>query len=341
MSGEKTEEPTQKKLDDAREKGQVAPRKNILEALILITGFLGIYAMWNGTSRALSDVFDASLDGIHLSLEENKTAILEAAPGPFTYTIALTIFLAILVTFVTLLLNRFNFAPKALQPKFEKFNPVNGLKGMFSKNTLYNFGRSLSYFIVCGLILYFMIKRNIPNMVQASYCGERCIIEFAIPIILTTVAVILSTQVVLAFLDFKAQTAMFMKQMKMTKDEVKREHKGQEGDPMIKSTRKQIAREDAEMPSMNEVTHVVFSNSHLVAVIYYEGAAPYVVMKVKGKGILKLVQKFKSHGAECVNLPSVAHDFYRVAKIGKYITDTTVAKGMARILFALEKKRRR
>ncbi len=337
MSEEKTEEPTQKKIDDARKKGQLPQRKNILEASILTLGVAYIASTWQIFAASLGGVFDVVLLGVHRGLIVAANDLFTAIQKALSYGLIFMLILAFFVLFLNLLLTKFNFAPEAMSPKFEKFNPVSGLKGLFSKSTFYNFVRMAIYFSCASLTLILMIQGNLGDVVDASACGLVCIANVFPPLMLKTVAIILLVLTLMAVADFKIQNAIFLSQTKMSKDEVKREHKGSEGDPMIKGARKRIAHEDSEMPTLKEVTHAVYSNSVIVAFIYEEGRAPFVVMKSKGGGVPRLLQKVRSAGAACVNLPSVASDFDRTASVGNYM-DARSAKGIALILDRLKKQ---
>jgi type III secretion protein U len=331
MSDEKTEQPTDKKLEDSRKKGQLPQRKNVLEATILTLGVLYVAVTWKRFAKGIGGIFDVSIVGITKGLAESRTAFYSAFVDATSYSVIFMIALAIFVLIFNLVLTKFNFAPESMSPKFEKFNPISGLKGIFSKSTVYSFIRLIIFFSSASLTLIFTIMTNIGDIVSAGACGISCISVVLPRIIIQTVAIILLILLIMAYADFKVQTMLFISQSKMSKDEVKREHKGSQGDPMIKSARKQIANDDANLPTMQEISHVIYSNSVLVALIYREGTTPFVVMKTKGGGVPRLLQKLRSVGATCVNLPLVAAEFHKLGNVGAYM-DKRSAKGMAKVL---------
>ena len=333
MSEEKTEQPTEKRLQDSRKKGNVAQRKNPQEAALLVLGVVIVASMWPVLAGLCLQVVDVAILGVEDGFDQAISDMAATARAIVTLLAALSIGLGLFVLLLGLMLNKFNFAPESLKPKFEKLNPVNGLKGLFSVATVYNFLRMMVYFTIVSVILYFSISLNMADVLQASRCGPRCLAEMFPGIFLQMVFLILLVLMILAVIDFRIQTMIFIKQNKMTKDEIKREHKGSEGDPQIKGKRKQLAREDAEAPTPKDVTHVVYSSSLLVALIYVEGRVPYVALKAQGTGVARMRAKFRRLGKPCVNLPSIANQFYGMAATGTYMKATS-AEGMYKILRA-------
>lgn len=333
MSEEKTEEPTEQKIRESREKGQVPQRKNVLEAftLCLAAGF--IFFNWKSFVAGFDGLFGLSFRELEQPLFNKRVKLRVAVFDALEFGFMLTGLLAGFGFVFHMFINKFNFSPKSLEPKFEKLNPVTGLKNLFSKSTLYNFLRLLIYFLLVCVIFYAIVYYYFEEIVEASMCGINCIAEVFYVIFLLTVFSILLLLIILAAFDFKIQDAIFISQSKMTKDEVKREHKGNEGDPLIKSTRRQLAQEDAQMPSLREITHAVYSSGYLVALVYYEGQAPFVVLKCKQAGVQRILTQMRAHSVACVNLPRVARDFYVQSQIGTYL-DKRSAPGMIKILEA-------
>jgi flagellar biosynthesis protein FlhB len=333
MSDEKTEEPTQKKLDDARKKGQVPQRKIVLEAILMIAGLGMVMALWRPFADETARVIDLGFQAITDGPDSVGNAVGDTISNVMLLSVAASGGLGFLTLFMNLMLNKFNFAPAAMEPKFDKLNPVNGLKGIFSMQTLYNFGRMLIYFSFVGVLLYVTIRSNIVDVVHAAACGLTCLADLFPNMILQMVIMILLVLILMAAADFKLQNAMFRKQNKMSKEEVKREHKGSEGDPMIKGQRRALAEEDAFMPSPKDVTHVVYGSNHLVAMIYTPGQTPFVVVKGKGPAVARMQQRFRSMGTKCVNIPVVAQEFHGRYPVGRHM-DARAAKGMAKVLRA-------
>ncbi len=331
MSDEKTEEPTEQRLRESAEKGQVAQRKNVSETFTVTVGVLMIFATWPTFLIGVSAVFDATLDNLDQPFGNRWSALFQAIGRSVMFGLVITAALALSGTLFHLLINKFNFAPKSMSPNFDKFNPINGLKGIFSKNTIYSFFRLTIFFSAAMGILYVVVKQNLGEIIRASYCGLDCVAEVFYQVFVLTLILILGVLLILAVIDFKIQNMIFLSQTRMSKEEVKREHKGNEGDPLIKSARHNIAMEDAMAPTISEITHVVYSGGFMVALVIYRNRLPYVAAKARGDGIGRMVGRYRTAGAACVNLPDVARDFYQKGVMGQFMNRDSI-DGLNKIL---------
>lgn len=330
---DKTEEPSHKKLENARKQGQLPQRKNILEVFVIVSGLLGISTIWELVKSKLFEVFDGIYYSVEYGFDQSLGDVLWSSFDAVTMGVILSLAMGLGLLILNLLLTKFNFAPASLTPKFEKFNPVNALKGIFSKNTLYNFIRLLIFFTAVSAILFISLDSNIVNGLNAAACGLICLAQLFPSVISNMIIQIVLVLIILAIIDFKLQNMMFISQNKMSKDELKREYKSSEGDPMIKGMRKQIAHQDLYLPSPRDVTHVIYSNSHLIAILYKDGITPFVVMKAKGKSVPSIQSRFRAMGVRCVNLPAVAVEFHKKYAVSRYM-DANSARGMAKVLKA-------
>jgi type III secretion protein U len=319
MSDEKTEEPTEQRLRESAEKGQVAQRKNVSETFTVIIGILMIFATWRAFVGGVSAVFDATLDNLDKPFGDRWSELFDALVRSMMFGLVITAVLAFCGTLLHLLMNKFNFAPQSMSPKFEKFNPINGLKGIFSKSTIYSFFRLTIFFSAAMGILYVVVQQNLGEIIRASYCGIDCVAQVFYQVFVLTLVLILGVLLVLAVIDFKIQNMIFLSQSKMSKEEVKREHKGREGDPHINATRRHIAIEDAMAPTLREVTHVVYSGGFMVALVVYPNRLPYVAAKARGDSVRRMVARYRSAGVACANLPDVARDFFHKGAINQYM----------------------
>ena len=327
MSGEKTEEPTQKKLEDARREGQLPQRKNVIEAVFLSFSVLMLTGLTGRISEAMLSILDSALLAVQSGFDERFGFVLISIKELAT---VLLIFLGISSGFTLLFglfLNKFNFAPKAMKPKFQKLNPASGFKSLFSKNTLYNFGRVLTYFVILTLLLFLTIKNGFAEVINASHCGANCLAPLFLGYLKTVMAIILVTLLVLAAADFKVQNSLFRKQNMMSKDDVRNEFKGQEGDPQIREERKSIAMRESNLPSLKDATHVIYGEHFLVAIIYFSDseAPPFMVAKTRGGGIGKILQRSRSYGLRLFNLPIVAREFHKMGSPGSYLPARSAA----------------
>lgn len=333
MSGEKTEQPTDKKIDDQRKEGQVPQRKYVIEAAFLTFSITLLFFLSKKFSEYFLLVIGEAFNGSIQEFSDSLHLIKNTAFHIVVLFIAFSFIVSIFTLFLGLLLNKFNFSAKSISLKFTKLNPINGFKSIFSKNSLYNFFRLLIYFSFMAILMYFLIYKNIASVINASYCGPICIYPIFAHILKLCVIFSLVILIILALFDYPIQTKLFRSQAKMSKDDVKNEYKNQEGDPLIKGKRHSLAKEDARAPTYKDATHIVYSDEQLVAIIYYPESKerPYVIGKVKGSNVVKLQTKLRPLGIPTFNMPNVARDFYHMASPGNYMPPRS-AVGMFKIL---------
>lgn len=307
--GEKTEEPTQKKLDDARNEGQVAKSKEVTSAFEMLAAFL-LFRFWVehmginfvGVMRELySQIPDyARLYEGHIQTITFRMLFIRALIR-ILLTILPFLLLAFLVAFITNLLQvKWKVTTKPLKPKFNKLNPVNGFKRIFSPNSLVELLKALLKLTLIGYVVYDYLKKNMPpifllydlSLNQGIVLVGNLVINLGIRISLF--------YMLIAVADLVYQKRKFKKDMKMTKQEVKDEYKNQEGDPQIKSKQRQRMMEASRrrmMANLPQADVVITNPTHYAVAIKYEPEvydAPFVV----AKGVDHLAQKIKDVAKE-------------------------------------------
>ncbi|MBC8719600.1 EscU/YscU/HrcU family type III secretion system export apparatus switch protein [Ochrobactrum sp. Marseille-Q0166] len=339
MSDDKTESPTQFRLREQRKKGNIPQRKNATEAICLLSSVAILAALAPHYSAATFVLFDIAMTSPTQSFTQGIIQSCRYVYPLAYFTLAFSVGSAGVTLLSTLLFNKFNVAPSALSPKFDKLNPVNGLKRIISKATLYNALRLTIYFGAIACLLYLFVVSNIHNAHYAMLYDVDAIFLYFLRLFRHIVIGILSILCTLAVLDWWIQSRLFLSQSKMSKDEVRREYKSQEGDPQIKSARKAIAQQDSHIPLAKEATHVIYSNELLVAIIFNEtsGMPPFMVARVKGSAVGAVKHLYRNLRIPTLYMPRVANDFFNMAQPGKFLLARS-AEGMSEILNSLERK---
>ena len=214
---------------------------------------------------------------------------------------------------------------KPLQPKADKFNPINGFKRMFSKDSLFELLKSIAKILVIIYVAYTSIKDkadnifllyDIPLMQAVILCGT---------IIIDAGFKISMVYLVIGLLDFAYQKHKFNDEMKMTKQEVKDEYKNTEGNPEIKGRQKQRMREASQRRMMQDVpkADVVITNpTHLAVAIKYDAEtskAPVVLAKGEDYVAMKIREAAKENQIEIVENKPLARMLYANVEIGQEI----------------------
>lgn len=299
MSAEKTEQPTPKKLRDARKKGQVAKSKEVSGTLGLIAVLALLWAMSDTFINAIQEMvllpaqvynkpfaqaFKIVTEGI---LEKSMELIIPLVAASMISAIAGNV-----LQFGIL------FAPESIKPDIQKISPIGGLKKIFAMKNLVEFFKSIIKIVFLSFVVYYVIYTSIGDMVDMPYCGRSCILPVAGSLLKKLLLYSVVAFIVIAVLDYMFERHNFMKQNRMSKDEVKREYKESEGSPEIKSKRKEIHQEILNSAENTSKSDVVIKNpTHLaIGLRYRKDQTPLPMVTVKGRGgharfIIKIAEK--------------------------------------------------
>lgn len=331
-TGERTEEATPKKRQDARERGQVLKSQEVVS--------VGMVFIMVAAFRALLPTLTANVGEFmskYLSSSVVTPEILDRGSAQIIWQdiiynlliimlplLAIGLVAAIVVNIVQ---TGFLFTTKALQPQLNRLNPLEGIKRMFSMRTLFQLLITTAKIVLVGFIIYNAIKNNLDEnifseLMSINYRGS--ILQGA-EIIFDTAIQIMAVLAGLAALDFFYQRQKFEKDLRMSKYEIKMEYKQQEGDPQVKSRIKQKQREMAMMRMMDSVpdADVVITNptEYAVALKYDEsiGDAPMVIAKGREKLAQKIKEVAREAGVEMVEDRPLARSLYAMCEIGDFI----------------------
>lgn len=332
--GEKTEEPTAKKLDEARKDGKVVKSKELNHAVDLIVLFLVLKIFMSFVYHGLLDVFNFVYSRIPEFVKNNSQEISSRSVSGFLHVViieSLQIMLPfLLIGFAVCLLANilqfgFKVTSKPLQPKLDKFNPINGFKRIISKDSLFELLKSILKLILIAYVAYTSIQKNadelfvlydIPLMQAIILCGQ---------IILDAGLKIGFVYLILGAADWFYQKHKFREEMKMTKQEVKDEYKNTEGNPEIKGKQRQRMQEASRRRMMQDVpkADVIITNpTHLAVAIKYdanEAKAPIVLAKGEDYLAMKIREAAKENNIEIVENKPLARMLYANVDIGQEI----------------------
>lgn len=325
---EKTEQPTPRKIQEARRKGQVAKSKDFSAAVILMAAVVLFYTLSQSAVASMerhltwyfSNFMNFGLPEKHLPrvlMDNLLEVILIVAP------IFLTIILFAILSNVVQ--TGFLLAPEAVSAKFERLNPVEGFKKLISMNSLVELVKSILKVVVVGVVSYVMAVKYIPQMLLIFFKNPGQEMLEIISVIIAVTAAGGGAYLLLAVADFYYQRYEFTKNLRMSKQELKDEYKQSEGDPQIKGWLRRRQREIALNRIRDEVpkaTVVVTNPIHYaVALKYDEGitGAPIVLAKGAGDIALRLKEIAAKSNVPLVENPSLARALFRQVSIGKEI----------------------
>ncbi|MEO9738382.1 MAG: type III secretion system export apparatus subunit SctU [Roseobacter sp.] len=345
QTGEKTEQPTPKKLRDARKKGQVARSQDLVTTVSLLGVIAYIWVVWDYMFFKFVEMLDivAALHGTNF-----RTSAYGAMQAIFEVAVVVTLPLLGVVFVLGVAGNYFQFgslfAFENLKPKIENISPAKGLKKIFSIKQLVEFLKSLVKIVFLSVLLFFVIRDAIGPYMNAVQCGMQCLMAVTSSMLLTTLLFTALAFAIVSALDFIFQKFQHKKELMMTKTEVQREFKETEGDPLIKGRRKQIAQEmvlSDGIERTRKATAVIVNPTHFAVVIDYKPEiAPLPLIVAKGRNLQahELRTEAEKHGVPVFRNVLLARSLYADSDVGTFVPDEWF-EVIAKILVWVDKNR--
>ncbi len=326
-SGEKTHDPTDKKLEDARKKGEVASAPEMRHASMFLAAVVVMGGMGAWSVSRMLTIFvslwgradDLDMDGGGLTFAYTLIGQAGIALGPL---LAMLLAFALLTLFLQ---GRPTLAWARLKIKWNKLSPLSGIKRMFGRQGLVEFAKTLAKFgLVTGvaLIVVWPHARGIETLVGAP---AHAVGQVAADLVFRMVKAAMMLVAALALFDFVYQRRAFIKKMRMSLKEIKDEHKDAEGDPLIKAKVRAIGMERAKRRMMTKVPQasVIITNpTHYAVALQYDHAAmaaPVVVAKGVDAVALKIREIATGHDIPIIEKPPLARALHASTKLDQPI----------------------
>jgi flagellar biosynthetic protein FlhB len=336
----KSEKPTRRRLEKAREKGQVARSKEVPSAAVLVGGLLVLLYFGQTILHALEFEMRHQLNfRVPPEITIPYLSGVVNGVGLRIAMVLLPVLLAAMAFSVTanVLQGGLVFSAHSLGFRFEKLSPKNGVKRVFSKNGAVELIKSILLLSVVSIISYQVISKYIPLYPRLVLMDVRKLLHWTAYIsyeIFVRVAVLL---IIVAIADYCFQRYRFTEQLMMSKQEVKEEFKETEGDPTTKGRIRRVQREMARrrmMAAIPDADVVITNPTHYAVALSYKMEsmdAPKVVAKGVGFLALKIRELAQEHGIPMVENKPLAQTLYKSIEIGAYIP-ANLYKAVAEIL---------
>lgn len=348
-SQEKTESPTQRRREQAREEGQIARSQELSGAAVLLAGTMALAAGGAAIAGYPARVLREASRAISADALTPRGAELMLRSTAVGFVMALLPFLVALVAaavLVNLLQTRGAISGKALQPKLSNLNPVNALRRMFGMDGLFNLVKSVLKFAILGFVAWVVIRRAWPELVGLGGASPA-VVGYAIRSFGTRLALTAGFAfLAIAAVDYGFQFFRNERKLRMTRDEVVREQKESEGDPLVKSRILSLGRARARRRMLQQVPTadvVVVNPTEIAVALRYDtdvAAAPIVV----AMGQRKLAERIRAianrHGVPIVENRPVARALLATATVGAMIPPALYA-AVAEILAYVYRRRAR
>ena len=340
MAENKTEKATPKKRQEAREKGQVARSMDANGAIVLLASVLALSAFGPGMLHRMQEAMLGVLAWI-----ESPDVVSRKGVGELFATVGLHIAVAVVPIVAVAMLAGvvasvgqvgFKPSPKALAPDFKKLNPLTGAKNLFGVNAVFeSVKNSLKIGAVAGVVALAVFPR-LDEMAALVGMPAQALLPHLASLILRVGQWAALAYLVIAVADYIYQRHRFEKNLKMDKEEVKREFKQQELPSEVKGAQRRRAMELARARMMDAVptADVVVTNpTHFSVALKYDGDNPAPVVVAKGSDhlALRIRREAAAHGVAVVPDPPLARALYASVDVGRMIPEE-LFQGVAQLL---------
>ncbi|MCB5183796.1 flagellar type III secretion system protein FlhB [Methylobacillus gramineus] len=331
---EKTEQPTGRRIEKAREEGDVPRSRELATCTVLLAGGMGLLMMGGRLNQAMLVNMHSNLRISRESAFDFNLLISKISAGILDLLIAfapLALLLLIVIIGSPALIGGWNVSSKAFMPKFSKLNPINGISNLFSKNSLVELVKAVLKAILVGSVSYMVMAHDFDMILSLSTQPLESSIAQVDGILIKGFLFIVSALVLIAIIDVPYQLWNYNNKLKMTKEEVKQESKESEGNPEIKARIRQQQREMARRRMMAEIpkADVVITNPthYAVAIKYDDGlmGAPRVIAKGADDIALKIREIASEHQVPTLESPKLARALYAHTELGDEIPQALYA----------------
>ena len=325
---EKTEQPTAKKLADAKKKGQVPRSKELNSMTTMVFGAIGLLFMGSYMLDQITEMMKrgftiSRIDMFQHSAVFNRLefAVTEAFTGIMPFLVLMTI----IALFTPVLLGGWSFSIEALAFKGERINPLKGLKRIFSSNGLMELVKAIAKFLLVSMIAVAYMWTQADELLGLGTQPLSVALTHGAMLLGTSFLIVSCGLIIISAIDVPFQLWSHSQKLKMTLQEVRDEMKDTEGKPEVKSKVRQLQQQMAQRRMMEAVpdADVIITNpTHYAVALKYrheEMAAPLVVAMGKDLIALKIREIAKAHNVEIFEAPPLARALFATSSIDREI----------------------
>jgi len=348
---EKTEDPTGKKLQDAREKGQIARSKELGTAAVLISAALAIMAFGGMLAESMVKVFQTAFTMSREQVFDVNLMLRNiGVMGWLLFKPMLWImgFITVAALIGNTLLGGISFSWEAARPKASKMSPIQGVKRMLGVQAFVEFVKSVAKVVVIAGVVWAVLRWKFSEILTLSMQSIPGSIVNALDMLQWMLLALVCSLIIIVIIDVPYQIWNHNKQLKMSKQEVKDEHKNMEGSPEVKGRIRRLQMEMAARRMMADVPQadvVVTNPTHFSVALKYDSegsGAPKVVAKGVDEVALKIREVARHYEVPIMASPALTRSLYHTTKLGQDIPEglyVAVAQVLA-FVFQLEQYRK-
>lgn len=316
---DKTEDPTEKRKKDSREKGEIARSKELNTLAVMMAGASALLIFGGMLAQEMMDV-------MRLNFTLSREVVMDqGAMGRFLLESGLIALLAIQPVMITLLLaaiigpislGGWLFAAKSLAPKFSRMNPAAGLKRMFSFKAVVELLKALAKFLITLGVALLVLSADVDDLLRIAHEPLDMAIIHSVLLVGWSTLWLACGLIIIAAVDVPVQLWEAHKKLLMTKQEVRDEHKDSEGRPEVKQRIRQLQREMSQrrmMSAIPEADVVITNPTHYAVALKYDqdkGGAPVLLAKGSDFIALKIREIAVANNVMLLESPALARSIY-------------------------------
>ena len=325
---DKTEDPTEKRKKDSREKGEIARSKELNTLAIMLAGSAGLLIFGGALAQDLMELmrYNFSLSrevllnpdsmGAFL-LHSGKIALIAVQP------VLITLLIAALVGPISL--GGWLFAAGSLAPKFSRMNPAAGIKRMFSAKALVELLKALAKFFIILIVALLVLKSDIDDLLRIAHEPLELAVIHSLQVVAWSALWMACGLILIAAVDVPVQLWESHQKLLMTKQEVRDEHKDQEGRPEVKQRIRQLQRDMSQrrmMAAIPDADVIITNPTHYAVALKYDaekGGAPMLLAKGSDFLALKIREIGEKHNILLLESPALARSIYHSTELEQEI----------------------
>jgi flagellar biosynthetic protein FlhB len=320
---ERSEDPTQKRLDDAVKKGDVAKSQEVNTWFLLAGGTLALFSFGGFAANRLAQAFAEIFAKLHMVGSDGRSLIHLIARLMFEVLIAIGPLLSIVVVAAlasNMVQHSWVWTGESLKPKISRISPTQGAKRIFSKQSLVQFVKGLAKISLVSSVIVAVIAPQMDSITQLIGGDYTMILPVAVELIMQLLIAVVAVMAVIAALDWLWTRHTWYERQRMSLRDIRDEHKDAEGDPIIKAKLRQIRQARMRKRMMSEVpksTVVITNPTHYAIALKYEKgmAAPKCVAKGVDALALRIRELAEEHRVPVVENPPLARALHKSVEI--------------------------
>lgn len=325
---EKSEDPTDKRKQDSRKKGEIARSRELNTLAIVLAGTGGLLMFGGAIGQRIMRMMEKNFSfSREMLFDERSMAIslLQSAQMAADALIPLFFVLLLAAIIGPVSLGGWLFSMESLAPKFSRMNPLAGLKRMFSMKAIVELLKALGKFIIVLTVALFVLAQARAELIQIASEPLEMAIVHSLQIVAWSALWLACSLVIIAAVDVPFQIWDSKKKLKMTKQEVRDEHKDSDGKPEVKGRIRQLQREMAErrmMSAVPEADVIITNPTHFAVALKYDaenGQAPVLLAKGGDHTALKIREIANEHKIIVLESPALARAVYYSTELDQEI----------------------